>query len=234
MNSRRAFLMTTISAGAVAVVSLASTLLRRRDSPSGSPAGASQAGGCGPAAENLIRRSEWGAREPEVSEVRRGEHGPYDAVLNPNGWLEYDQPLGDVLKTIVIHHSALPLSDGPAAIQELHMEQRGFADVGYHFMIDEAGRLYEGRALNIRGAHTAGYNTGAVGICLIGNFEEIQPALEQLSMLYSLLSCITTQYTNINRLAGHREFNTGTLCPGANLAPKLPGIAADFGLAFGA
>jgi hypothetical protein len=189
---------------------------------------------CTAAAQAPIPRAEWGARPPAVSPEGTGENGPYSAA-NPNGWLVYDQPLDQVYQVIIVHHSALPLSDGPREIQNLHMDEKGFADIGYHYLIDQNGSLYEGRAIDVRGAHTLGYNYGSIGICLIGNFEEIQPAQPQIEMLQSLIACLLGRYPNINRLAGHRDYNPGvTLCPGANLAPLLPLIAEQFGLASGA
>lgn len=173
----------------------------------------------------LISRKAWDAAEPSVSEDGHGEYGPYDPVANPSGWLVYDQPLTEILNRIIIHHSALPLSDGPREIQRLHMEEKGFADVGYHFLIDQTGRLYEGRALNVRGAHTYGANYGSVGICLIGNFEELVPTAVQLTTLQGLLTSLTAQFPRIVEIAGHRDLNSGTLCPGANLYPLLPELA---------
>lgn len=182
----------------------------------------------------LITRKEWGAADPDVSPEGQGEHGPYQAVTNPDGWLVYEQPLAEVLNTIIVHHSALPLTDGPLAIQKLHMEEKGFADIGYQFLIDETGKLYEGRAMNVRGAHTFGANYASVGICLIGNFEEIQPTPVQLDVLKATLAALIQQYPLITRLAGHRDFNpTLTLCPGANLYPLLPGLAQAQGLRYG-
>lgn len=189
---------------------------------------------CTAAAQSPILRADWGARAPDVRPGSGGENGPYSSE-NPNGWLVYDQPVSDVYHTIVVHHSALPLSDGPKEIQNLHMDEKGFADVGYHYLIDETGSLYQGREINVRGAHTYAHNFGAVGICMIGNFEVIQPTQVQIEMLQGLIACLVGGLPNVTRLAGHRDLNPDiTLCPGANLAPFLPRIAAQFGLAFGA
>lgn len=133
----------------------------------------------------------------------------------------------------MVHHSALPLSDGPREIQELHMQNKGYADVGYHFLIDENGIIYEGRPINVRGAHTGGFNTGAVGVVLLGNFEEIEPTQSQLSSLTELNRYLKTAY-QITHLAGHQDFQPGeTLCPGRNLEPLLPGLANELELVFG-
>ena len=180
----------------------------------------------------IILRKEWGAVDPAVSEDGNGEYGPYHPVTNPNGWMVYDQPLADILNRIVLHHSALPLSDGPREIQRLHMEEKGFADIGYHYLIDQAGLLYQGRAMNVRGAHAYGANYASVGICLIGNFEEIAPTNEQMTTLRLLITDLTTQYPGIIEIAGHRDLNSGTLCPGANLYPFLPDLARMHNLTY--
>lgn len=250
--------MTAISAAAAGVVGLVTIQLGRKSRKPGAgiqPTGVfvqptqydpKQAAGTGAAQEPTVpsinqpgtvvmtSRAQWGARKPDVTPQGRGEHGPYNAVTNPDGWLIYDQPLEQVLHTIIIHHSALPLSDGPVEIQNLHMDEKDFADVGYQYLINERGELFEGRAMNVRGAHTYGYNYGSVGICLIGNFEELQPTEVQLAKLDALLNVLVSSYPRIQRLAGHKDCNPGvTLCPGANLHALLPGIAQRFGLLYG-
>jgi hypothetical protein len=161
------------------------------------------------------------------------EHGLYDPTTNPEGWLIYDQPLSGLLHTIVVHHSALPMRDGPREIQRLHMQQKGFADIGYHFVIDDLGWVYEGRSLAVRGAHTGGYNTGTLGIVLMGNFEVRQPTGAQLAYLKLLVRQLVDEYS-ITHLAGHYDFQPDeTVCPGRNLEPLLPGLAAEMKLEFG-
>ena len=101
----------------------------------------------------------------------RNEYGSYVKGSNPYGWYVYADPLRESYQTLVIHHSAFYKADGLATlseIQRLHREDRGWADVGYHFLVDKDGTIYEGRALTVRGAHTAGFNTGSAGICLLG------------------------------------------------------------------
>ena len=178
----------------------------------------------------IIPRSEWGAVEPDLD---TSIEGLYDSATNPGGWLVYDEPLPEELNTIIVHHSALPLSDGPLEIQYKHMQLKGFADIGYNFVIDEAGQIYEGRSLAVRGAHTGGHNTGTIGIVLLGNFEETEPLEEQLMTLKKLARCLSDEYA-ITHLAGHRDFQPGvTVCPGENLEVLLPGLATELSLEFG-
>lgn len=181
---------------------------------------------------SLITRDGWGAAQaPQY--VTGGEAGPFDAEANPAGWLVYPEPLAGWLKTVIVHHSGLELYHGPQAIQRLHMRQRGWADIGYHFLVDGLGELYEGRRLNIRGAHTGGFNTGSVGVCLLGNFDVVEAAAAPLATLRALAGYLREAYT-VTHMAGHRDFQPGaTSCPGDSLWPLLPELAADVGLTWG-
>ena len=179
---------------------------------------------------SFITRAGWGSAEPAWA--MGGEAGLYDAQHNPGGWLEYPAPLSNQLHTAVVHHSALNFDQGPREIQAIHMRTALFADVGYHLLIDGLGQLYEGRPLNVRGAHTGGHNTGYVGICLLGNFEQVPPLRAQLETLTTLLGYLQSQYT-IGRLGSHREFQPGvTACPGQYLQPELGGLRNRLGLGF--
>ena len=179
---------------------------------------------------SLITRGGWGAAE--TTWVPSGESGLYDPVSNRGGWLVYDDPLAETLHSVVIHHTALEFGDGPQAVQALHMQTANFADVGYHFLIDGAGQLYEGRPFNVRGAHTGGFNTGYVGVCLLGNFEAAPPIQAQLNTLRRLLAHLRETYT-ITHMGGHRDFQPGvTVCPGQNLHPLLPQLAMQLGYTY--
>ena len=194
------------------------------------PAASGETAALGPL--SLITRDGGGAAQaPQY--VAGGESGAFDADANPAGWLVYPEPLAGWLKTVVVHHSALEMYDGPQAIQRLHMRQRGWADIGYHYLVDGLGQLYEGRPLNIRGAHTGGFNTGSVGVCLLGNFDVVEPAAAQLATLRALAGYLRDAFT-VTHMAGHRDFQPeATSCPGASLWPLLPELAADVALTFG-
>jgi hypothetical protein len=186
-----------------------------------------------PAPPPIVTRDQWGAR-PIYLEARE-EFGLFDAYTNPEGVLYYQEDLSLVLNTIVIHHSAFP-DAGPAEIQDLHMDKRGFADVAYHFMIDKDGTIFEGRPINVRGAHVQGFNTGSVGIVLLGNFNEDLPTGEQLVHLRLLVDYLRYKY-DIRYLAGHRDYPgqspDGTECPGEYLYPLLSDLAKELGMRYG-
>ena len=178
---------------------------------------------------SIVSRAEWGTKEPDLNSVE----GVYHPVTNPGGWMVYEEPLDEVLTTIIVHHSALPVSDGPREIQEMHFQFKGYADIAYQFLIDESGQIYEGRSLSVRGAHTGGHNTGTVGIVLLDNFMTGEPPEAQLDSLRMLSSCLIDAY-RITHIAGHRDFQPDeTDCPGDRLEVLLPGLAAELGVVFG-
>lgn len=74
---------------------------------------------------------------------------------------------------LVVHCSATkPSMDwGRAEIDKSH-RQRGFFEIGYHFVIRRDGRVEIGRALNRQGAHVSGYNHVSVGVCMVGGVSE--------------------------------------------------------------
>jgi N-acetylmuramoyl-L-alanine amidase len=179
----------------------------------------------------IVRRSAWGAAPPLA--VSRLEPGQFHPTLNPSGWRVYDTALESTLHTLAVHHSALPPGKGPAEIQALHQGTRGFADIGYHFLIDADGTLFEGRELRVRGAHVGGHNSGTVGVCMLGNFETSQPTLAQIAALGALAAALREAF-HLAHLAGHRDFaGSRTVCPGAALWPKLPELASRAMLAHG-
>lgn len=109
------------------------------------------------------------------------------------------------------------------------MDNRGWADIGYHFGIDAGGLIYAGRDLQVRGASVAGWNTGVIGVVVMGNFEWEAPADTQLSALQTLVNWLARTYT-LTYLAGHDELNDGTVCPGRFLKLYLDALAHGAGL----
>ncbi len=186
-----------------------------------------------PPLPTIVSRSEWDARSLNLEAPE--EYGAFDPLANPVGVLTYPNELQTVLNTIVVHHSAYPYAE-PQEIQDLHMDKRGFADVAYHYLIDSDGIIYEGRELNVRGAHVQGFNTGSVGIVLLGNFNDEQPSEAQLTSLQQLVDYLRYAYS-IRYLAGHRDYPDqspdGTECPGDNLYPHLQELAYDLGMEYG-
>ena len=117
------------------------------------------------------------------------------------------------ISRIIVHHSASP----PVSLEridEWHRE-RGFNEVGYHFVIEAGGVVRLGRALGKTGAHCKGYNTGSIGVCVVGSFENGDPVpAEQWAALVLLVADLLRQYgLTVSNVFGHTELGS-TLCPG--------------------
>jgi hypothetical protein len=173
-------------------------------------------------------RSDWGALPPNHDAP--GERGFYSAYTNPGGWRIYDEPLDQILRTVAVHHSATAIDDSPVDLQRTHFNKQRFADIGYHFVIDNLGVIWEGRPINIRGANVSRHNTGTVGICVVGNFERVAPAMAQINALARLCVALRDRF-GITHIGGHRDFpEQNTACPGVNLAQTIERIGRDAGL----
>ncbi|MEI7031236.1 N-acetylmuramoyl-L-alanine amidase [Streptomyces pratensis] len=94
----------------------------------------------------IVSRSSWGARPPR------------ETVVVP----------ASERTGFVVHYSAGPPSQTVRQIQNYHMDSNGWADIGYNFLVDTGGRIYEGRGWGNEGAHTSGYNRSHVAVCFIG------------------------------------------------------------------
>lgn len=114
---------------------------------------------------------------------------------------------------IIIHCSATPEGKDYTVddIRRWH-KQRGYADVGYHYIVYRNGILAQGRDVNIIGAHASGHNAHSIGICYIGgmNAENTRPedtrTLRQKARLLSLLVDLRKLYPNA-RIIGHRDLS---------------------------
>ncbi len=179
----------------------------------------------------VVPRASWGADETIV----RAEPG-----------------YADRLRFAVVHHTAgkSPLTPEESAaivrgIQAYHVEGNGWNDIGYNFLVDAFGQVFEGRRggidRNVIGAHALGFNTGSVGVAVLGNFErelptpEAQAALAQLLSWrldvghvdpLALVSAASTagEVRTLRAVSGHRDVGN-TACPGENLYPLLDGLA---------
>lgn len=118
------------------------------------------------------------------------------------------------------------------AIQNDHQKNRGWADIAYHYVIDPAGGVWEGRDSHLVGAHAGSskLNEDNLGILLLGNFEIQQPTNEQIEKLGDLLRLIRELCAIPgSEIYTHNEIRTGaglaaTACPGRHLTSRLKGM----------
>lgn len=116
------------------------------------------------------------------------------------------------INLIVIHCSATPqgLDIGVKQIDAMH-RARGFAMIGYHYVIRENGRREGGRAIDRPGAHVSGHNAKSIGVCLIGGLDHNRkPANtftpQQFAELEVLLRELKSKFPKA-RIVGHRDLS---------------------------
>ncbi|MDQ4052556.1 MAG: N-acetylmuramoyl-L-alanine amidase [Actinomycetota bacterium] len=126
------------------------------------------------------------------------------------------------------------------SIYAYHTKSRGWSDVGYNFLVDRFGRIWEGRFGGVDrpvvGAHTLGYNDDSFAMSAIGNFDIAQPSKAVIQAygalfawklsLHGVTATSGKQYVtsrNFKAINGHRDAGS-TACPGRYLYAKLPEI----------
>lgn len=130
--------------------------------------------------------------------------------------------------TLVIHHSAGPRSQTPAAIKRFHTEPkpqgRGWSDVGYHALIDQRGKIHHGRNPADIGAH-APPNTGRLGVCVIGDNTDPDQKWNALQWdaLRTYVRACQVVFPGL-KVVAHRD-TKATACPGLSMAEIRRGIA---------
>ena len=115
------------------------------------------------------------------------------------------------INKIIVHCSATKEGKAfnVADITRWH-KQRGFATIGYHYVVLLDGSIQQGRAEMVMGAHCKGYNANSIGICYIGGLDENGNSKdtrtpEQKKSLLELLKRLKKDYPNAT-IHGHREF----------------------------
>lgn len=125
------------------------------------------------------------------------------------------------------------------SIYAYHVNGRGWNDIGYSFLVDKFGRIWEGRWGGVDkaviGAHTLGYNDDAFAMSAIGTYTSTNPTYATISAYQWLFAWKFTVHAvdprypvyydgdRFNAVAGHRDAGS-TECPGAALYARLPAI----------
>ncbi|MBC9735439.1 FG-GAP-like repeat-containing protein [Nocardioides marmotae] len=174
----------------------------------------------------IYSRAQWGANEslrgksaPSYHEVHAGfvHH-----TVNANGYTRAEVP--GILRSIYAYHT----------------QSRGWSDVGYNFLVDRFGRIWEGRYGGIDrpvvGAHTLGYNENSFAMSAIGNFETAKPSSAMVQAYGALfawkLSLHGVDAVSSSQVVGRRSFRAinghrdagSTACPGRHLYALVPQI----------
>ncbi len=195
------------------------------------------------------------ARVPRAATRRAGPRAGPPAIIPREAWgadecLPRSTPSYGEIQTGFVHHTVSANTyapeDGPAmvlAICRFHRNSNGWNDIGYNFLVDRYGRVYEGRAGGVDqpviGAQVQGYNGVSTGIANIGTFSSVAQTPAAVHATANLLAWklslhgvpVTGAVTvgsgaTFERISGHRDANA-TACPGDALYAQLPEIRAQ-------
>lgn len=132
---------------------------------------------------------------------------------------------------IAIHHTVTPNNDTSSpesrlrGIQNFHQGTRGWCDIGYHLLISQDGRAWEGRPAEVLGSHVGSNNKGTIGISFMGTFTSVTPNNKMLCTGAKLIDWIVKTFS-VKRdrtvIMGHRQFpQNSTTCPGDKLYAQI-------------
>ncbi|MEU5594729.1 peptidoglycan recognition protein [Streptomyces sp. NPDC020298] len=201
-------------------------------------------------------------RGDQLTQAQRSKPhiGPRPRIVTRRGW-RADESLREKgfvytqkIKAAFVHHTAsgnnYRCSQAPSVIRSIyryHVRSMGWRDIGYNFLIDKCGTIYEGRAGGVskavRGAHTLGFNAGSMGIAVIGSYGKTKPSSAAVKAIAKLTAWKLGLYgadprgktylksgggnlypkgknVRLNVISGHRD-GYSTDCPGKRLYAKL-------------
>ncbi|HEX8002226.1 MAG TPA: peptidoglycan recognition protein [Mycobacteriales bacterium] len=199
-----------------------------------------------PARPSIVTRAQWGADES----LRDGSPDYSDTIRM--GFVHHTDTSNS--------YSSTQAAAMVRSVYAFHTQSRGWSDIGYNFLVDKYGRVFEGRYGGVDrpviGAHTGGFNTDTFGVALLGNFASYVPPPATLSALQRTFAwkfslhyvnpLATTVLTSrggskyetgtqvrFNNVSGHRDAGL-TACPGAQTYSRLPSIRSGIKAAMGA
>lgn len=147
----------------------------------------------------MVSRKEWGARPP-----KRVVHmnTPVTVLFIHHTDMQSCHSLDQCIKDMRI-------------IQNFHMDDRGWNDIAYNYLIGEDGRVYEGRGWNSVGSHTLGWNDVSIAFSVMGNYTDHVPNDAAIAQIFGLMDCATSlkKLTPDFKMYGHRDVRP-TSCPG--------------------
>ncbi|XP_014480584.1 PREDICTED: peptidoglycan-recognition protein 2-like isoform X1 [Dinoponera quadriceps] len=154
-------------------------------------------------------------------------------IISRSQWTNV--PAGDVnylimpIPYVVIHHTVTPecetrekCSQRVDNIRGYHMDDNGWDDIGYSFLVGGDGNIYEGVGWTREGAHTYSYNKKSIGISFIGNFSRKQAKQSMLDAVHQLIECGKSQgilRSNVRVIGGRQVGPTSS--PGEKLYQQI-------------
>lgn len=218
----------------------------------------------GPTVEEMIAQQEYlDGRQESTRSVQVSEAGSYQkpSIISRDVWCtdprcDYSDGFEYYPVTHLILHHTVTTSNGDSAatvraIWAYHTVTRGWGDIGYNYLADTAGVIYEGHlgGDDVVGIHAGNANTGSMAVSLIGNFSDADPPQPMLEAAIGMFSWKADQNDidvfdasnalpnvpwGLPHIMGHRDVYGTTQCPGDHAHRLIPAIrdevAARIGL----
>lgn len=180
---------------------------------------------------NLIKDGIFGPITQEAVKVFQSSNGLVpDGIVGPKTWSKLGFPtVRRDIKEIIVHCSATP--DGKDFtvddIKRWHL-QRGFSDIGYHYVIYRNGTIHVGRNESVIGAHCTGHNINSIGVCYIGGMDSSNKnpqdtrTPQQKDALLRLLKQLKKKYPRAS-ICSHKDF-ANKACPSFDATKEYSSI----------
>ena len=168
--------------------------------------------------------------EEAVKDFQRSNGLEVDGIAGANTLSKLNLSVNKrTIKELIVHCSATPEGKDYSVdtIRQWHL-QRGFSDIGYHYVIYRDGSIHIGRDESIIGAHCTGHNTNSIGVCYIGGCAsdgktpKDTRTTEQKQSLVKLLKELKTKYPQAS-IHGHRDFSSKA-CPSFDATKEYSSI----------
>ena len=168
--------------------------------------------------------------EEAVKDFQRSNGLEVDGIVGTNTLSKLNLSVNKRnIKELIVHCSATPEGKDYSidTIRQWHL-QRGFSDIGYHYVIYRDGSIHIGRDESIIGAHCAGHNANSIGVCYIGGCAsdgktpKDTRTIEQKQSLVKLLKELKTKYPQAS-IHGHRDFSSKA-CPSFDATKEYSSI----------
>lgn len=149
--------------------------------------------------------------------------GTVITVIGRDGWgakSAGDELVAHTIDRVTVHHTGVVLdtnAEAPAAIrrhQDFHIDSRGWPDLAYHYMIDAAGNVYQGRHQDFAGDSRSYDTTGHLLVCCEGHFgRQPLPDAQRVSLEAMVAWALAAYDVPADTIAGHGDY-ARTSCPG--------------------
>ena len=168
--------------------------------------------------------------EEAVKDFQRSNGLEVDGIVGANTLSKLNLSVNKrTIKELIVHCSATPEGKDYSVdtIRKWHL-QRGFSDIGYHYIIYRDGSIHIGRDESIIGAHCTGHNTNSIGVCYIGGCAsdgktpKDTRTSEQRQSLLNLLKELKVKYPKAS-IHGHRDF-ANKACPSFDATKEYSSI----------